>query len=272
MTITKFMKVACALIGFGVASSTVARADILDAEDWSNHIEEIQQINNTQQFRRTMNRGFDMMAGMGGGGDARGPSAAQQMASWNATLVLPPAEPGSELRRFLATVAPSGYDEIATYLRREFAAYPAAAAKASFNPQNVADARLFALETAFRAIRPNDPMPFEATFLLDIALSQQMTSIYIARQLTTREKQDTLDYYVIARALFLPAVLGAPAYALADETSRRSLAATARSFFLRDAGVDPKTVTWQQLPCVGISQVDCAAHLAMAQSAMAGGR
>ncbi len=45
----------------------------------------------TQQFRRKMNRGFDMMAGLGG--DAGGPSAAQQTANWNATLVVPAAVP-----------------------------------------------------------------------------------------------------------------------------------------------------------------------------------
>jgi hypothetical protein len=64
------------------------------------------------------------------------------------------------------------------------------------NPRNVADARLFALETAFRAVRPTDPMPFEATFLLDIGLSQQMTMAFTAHHISTRTKQDAIDYYV----------------------------------------------------------------------------
>jgi hypothetical protein len=270
MTITTLAKVAWALIAFGVAGSTVARADILDAEDWSNHIEEIQQLQNTQQFRRTMNRGFDMMVGMGG--NAGRPSATQQMANWNATLVVPAAAPGSELQRFLAHVDPSGRDEVAMYLRREFAAYPAAAAKAALNPRNVADARLFALETAFRAVHPNDSMPFEATFLLDIGLSQQMTGVYTVRQLTTRAKQDTLDYYIIVRSIFLPAVTGTLEYQLGDRQSRAKIGSLARTFVMHDAGIDPSTTSWRQLPCIGISQVDCDAHFAMARASMAGAR
>jgi hypothetical protein len=135
-----------------------------------------------------MNRGFDMMDGMSG--DAGGPRATQQMANWGATLVVPAAAPGRELQRFVAQVDPSGRDKVATYLRCEFAAYPAAAAKAALNPRNVADARLLTLETAFRAVHPNDSMPFEATFLLDIGFSQQMTGVYTARQLTMRQKQE----------------------------------------------------------------------------------
>jgi hypothetical protein len=111
------------------AGASVARADILDAKDWSNHIE-IQQINNGQQFRRTMNRGFDMMAGMAGGGNAGGLSSANSVAQWNATLVVPPAAPGSEVQRFLARVDSSGRAELANYLQHEFAAYPAAATQA----------------------------------------------------------------------------------------------------------------------------------------------
>jgi hypothetical protein len=217
-----------------------------------------------------MNRGFDMMAGMGG--DAGGSSATQQMANWNATLVVPSAAPGSELQRFLAHVDPSGRDEVATYLRREFAAYPAAAAKASLNPRNVADARLFALETAFRAVHPNDSMPFEATFLLDIGLSQQMTGVYSARQLTMRQKQETRDYYIIVRSMFLPAVAGTPEYQLGDRQSRAKIASLARTFVMHDAGIDPSTTSWRQLPCIGISQVDCDAHVAMARAAMTGAR
>ena len=270
--ITKFAKVACALVAFGVAASAAARADILDAEDWSNHIEEINQINNTQQFRRTMNRGFDMMVGMGadGGGQSAADRIAQQTATWRATLVVPPAPPGSELQRFLAGVDPAGRREVENYMRREFAAYPAAAAQASFDPANVLDARLFALQTAFRAVRPNEPTPLDATYLLHLALSQQMTMAFTTHKITTRTKQDARDYYIIARAILLPAVAGTPEGGLADEASRKALAEKARAFFLRDAGVDPMTVTWQQLPCIGVSQVDCAAHLAMARSAMAG--
>jgi hypothetical protein len=140
------------------------------------------------------------------------------------------------------------------------------------NPRNVADARLFALETAFRAVRPTDPMPFEATFLLDIGLSQQMTMAFTAHHISTRTKQDAIDYYVIVRATLLPAVPDTSEYRLADEAARRSLTATARSFFLRDAGVDPTTTPWQQLRCIGVSEVDCAVHLAMARSAIAGSR
>lgn len=270
MTITKLATIACALIAFGVAGSTVARADIHDAEDWSNHIEQIQQLQNTQQFRRTMNRGFDMIAGMGS--NAGGPTAAQQMANWNATLVVQAAPPGSELQRFLAHVDPFGRNEVATYLRREFAAYPTAAAKAALNPRNVADARLFALETAFRAVHPNDSMPFEATFLLDVGFSQQMTGVYTARQLTMRQKQVTLDFYIIVRSLFLPAVTGTPEYRLGDGQSQAKIASLARTFVMHDAGVDPSTTSWRQLPCIGISQVDCDTHLAMARAAMAGAR
>jgi hypothetical protein len=58
-----------------------------------------------------MNRGFDMMAGATDGGPSAEQNAAQQRAAWNATLVVPPAAPGSELQRFFARVDPSGRAE-----------------------------------------------------------------------------------------------------------------------------------------------------------------
>lgn len=52
MTRSRRANVACALFALAIAGCAVAHADILDAEDWSNHIEEIQQITNTQQLLR----------------------------------------------------------------------------------------------------------------------------------------------------------------------------------------------------------------------------
>jgi hypothetical protein len=109
----------------------------------------------------------------------------------------------------------------------EFTSYPAAARRASFDPANVAHARLFALQAAFRAVRPNDALALESTRILSIALSQQMTGIYQQRGLTIRQKQDARDYYVIARALFLPAVPGTPESHVADPPSRQALVAKA---------------------------------------------
>jgi len=271
MSSRRYGKIACALVAFAIAGASAARADILDAEDWSNHVEEINQIHDTQQFRRTMNRGFDMMAGMGGGaaGGASPADIAQQHAAWNATLVVPSAPPGSELQRFLAGVNSADRDQVRAYLLREFAAYPAAAAQAWFNPANVADARVFTLQTAFRAVHPTDPTPMAATLIVHLGLTQQMAGVYTARGLTTRQKQDTLDFYVIVRALLLPAVPGTPEYQLGDAPSRAKLAAFARAFVLHDAGVDP-TTSWGQLPCIGVSSVDCATHLAMARAQLGG--
>jgi hypothetical protein len=272
MMIRKLAKVACALVAFGAAGASAAFADILDAEDWSNHIEEIQQINNTQQLRRTMNRSFDMMAGMAaGGGDGQSAAdIAQQHAAWNATLSVSPAPPGSELQRFLKGLDSEAKAQVRAYLLREFAAYPAAAAQAAFNPANVADARVFALQTAFRAARPSEATSLAATMIVDLALTQQMAGIYTARGLTTQQKQETLDYYIIVRAVLLPAVPGTPEYQLGDAASRAKLTAFARAYVQHDAGVDPSTTSWDQLPCVGSTPVDCAAHMAMARSAMSG--
>jgi len=272
MSDRRLRNIAYALVASVVVGAAAARADILDAEDWSNHIEEIQQINDSQQLRRTMNRGFDAMAGMGGGG-AGGPSAAdiaQQHAAWNATLVVPSAPPGSELQRFLARLDPAAKDQARAYMLREFATFSTAAAQASLNPSNVADARVFALQTAFRAARPNEATSLAATMIVDLALTQQMAGVYTVRGLTTRQKQDTLDFYVIVRALLVSAVPGTPEYQLGDPASRAKIVAFARAFVQHDAGVDPSTVSWEQLPCIGSSTVDCEVHMAMARAAVGG--
>jgi hypothetical protein len=264
-----------AMLGIAALCSPIrVRADILDAEIWSNHIEEIQQINNLQQFRHTMNRGFDAMSVMvpGGGTDVQSTAAkiADEHARWNATLVLAPYSSRRELDVFLnqGGFSAEARRSVEGYLLRQFAAFPAKASAASFNPQNVADVRLFALETAYRIVRPDDTTPMPATMLIDIGLQRQMSEIYRTRGLSAQQKQDVRDYYVIARAVFLPALRGSREFLDTDVITRRSLIEIARAFVIRDAAVDPMSVSWSQLPCVGASAVECQVHMAMAKAAL----
>jgi hypothetical protein len=67
---------------------------------------------------------------------------------------------------------------------RAFASDPAAASQSAFNPANVADACVFALQTACRAVRPSEATSFSATMIVDLALVRQMADVYTARGIT----------------------------------------------------------------------------------------
>jgi hypothetical protein len=214
-------------------------ADILDSETWDNHIEQFDEMSNANQFRRTMNRGFDAMSAIGGGSSGSGPSAANEMAAWKAALVLPPSSSQHELGLFLAQAkVPSegARRALRTYMLQRFAAYPAEARHASpaLDPRNVVDARVFALKTAYRAVRPDSPTSGAATLLLSVALSRQMTDAFTAHHYSRQQKQDARDYYVIVRALIQPAVQQVPGAGAFDPNARRSLTAFARAFLLKD--------------------------------------
>ena len=87
-----------------IATTSAARADILDSETWDNRIEQVMQIQNDRQFRRTMHRGFDVMSTIGGssGVDERSsvsPSQ-QRTALWHMTLTVSPVYSRHELDVF----------------------------------------------------------------------------------------------------------------------------------------------------------------------------
>jgi hypothetical protein len=244
-----------------------AGADILDSETWDNHVEQITELSNANQYRRTMNRGFDAMSAIGGG-----PSAANEMAGWKAALVVPSSSQ-HELNVFLAKAKVSSEDDrraLRTYMLQRFAAYPAEARQASpaLEPRNVVDARIFALQTAYRLVRPESPTSGAATLLLSVALSRQMTQAFNAHHYTAQQKQDAHDYYVIIRAFIEPAVERIPEAGPIDANTRRSLTAFARAFLVKDTAIDPAIVPWDQLPCVGISAVECQVQTAIARSAL----
>jgi hypothetical protein len=137
-----------------------------------------------------MNRGFDAMSAIGGGGGSGGgPTAAQEIAAWKAALVLPPSSSHHELDVFLAGAKVSPEAErraLRTYMLQRFAAYPTEARQASpsLDPRSVVDARIFALQTAYRAVRPSSPTSGAATLLLSVALSRQMIEAFNAHNYT----------------------------------------------------------------------------------------
>jgi hypothetical protein len=73
---------------------------------------------------------------------------------------------------------------------------------------------------------------------------------------------------VIIRSFIAPAVERIPQAGPIDANTRRSLRAFARAFLIKDTAVDPERVSWDQLPCVGISTVECQVQTAMARSAL----
>jgi len=250
-----------------------AGADILDSETWDNHVEQIQEMNTANQYRRTMNRGFDAMSAIGAGGSGGGPSPAIEMGAWKAALVLPPSSSQHELDVFLAKArVPSANERRAlrTYMLQRFAAYAAEARRASpaLDPSSVVDARILALQTAYRTVRPESPTSGAATLLLSVALSRQMTQAFNAHHYSIQQKQDAHDYYVIIRSFILPAVQRIPQAGPIDANTRRSLRAFARAFLVKDTAVDPARVSWDELPCVGISTVECQVQTAIARSAL----
>jgi hypothetical protein len=196
-----------------------------------------------------MNRGFDAMSAIGSGsGSGGGPTAAQEMAAWRAALVLPPSSSHHELSVFLAGAkVPSEAERRAlrTYMLQRFTAYPREARQASpaLDPRSVVDARIFAVQTAYRAVRPGSPTSGAATLLLSVALSRQMTEAFTAHSYTAQQKQDAHDYYVIVRALIQPAVQHISGAGTLDANARRSLTAFARAFLLKDTAVDPASVS-----------------------------
>jgi hypothetical protein len=95
-------------------------------------------------------------------------------------------------------------------------------------------ARVFALKTAYRAVRPDSPTSGAATLLLSVALSRQMTDAFTTHHYSRQQKQDARDYYVIVRALIQPAVQQVPGAGAFDPNARRSLTAFARAFLLKD--------------------------------------
>jgi hypothetical protein len=251
-----------------------ATADLIDAEIFSNHVRQVQELNNETQLRRTMNRGFDALSAIGaGGGSGDGPSAANEMAAWKAALVLPPSSSRHELNLFLGQAKVSSEDDrraLRTYMLQRFAAYPSEARQASpaLDPRSVVDARIFALQMAYRAVRPDSPTSGAATLLLSVALSRQMTEAFNAHNYTAQQKQDARDYYVIIRAFIEPAVERLPEAGPINANTRQSLVAFARAFLVKDTAVDPATESWDQLPCVGISDFVCKIQTAMARSAL----
>jgi hypothetical protein len=59
---------------------------------------------------------------------------------------------------------------------KQFAAFSAAASRAWLNPQNIAEARLVAPQTAYQVVRHGDaPMP--GTFLLSIPLQRSTIDV-----------------------------------------------------------------------------------------------
>ena len=149
------------------------------------------------------------------------------------------------------------------YMRQRFARYGSQARFAFFDPTNIADARIFALQAAYCAARLDDSFPMAATFLIETALSQSMTQALIPMKLTSAQKQDIRNYYVIQRALYLPALH--PASQAGDDADRRALAAAARLFIQQNIGIDPQRVSWAELPCIGASPVACNVQIAIAR-------
>ena len=202
-----------------------------------------------------------------------GPSPAIEMGAWKAALVLPPSSSQHELDVFLAKArVPSANERRAlrTYMLQRFAAYATEARRASpaLDPRSVVDARIFALQTAYRTVRPESPTSGAATLLLSVALSRQMTQAFNAHHYSIQQKQDAHDYYVIIRSFILPAVQRIPQAGPIDANTRRSLRAFARAFLVKDTAVDPARVSWDELPCVGISTVECQVQTAMARRAL----
>jgi hypothetical protein len=117
------------------------------------------------------------------------------MAAWKAALFLPASSSHHELSVFLAGAKVSSEAErraLRTYMLQHFAAYPVEARQASraLDARSVVDARIFALLTAYRAVRPGNPKSGAATLLFSVALSRQMTEAFNAHSYTAQEKQD----------------------------------------------------------------------------------